>query len=153
MKIHDLMTPHVETAHPDTPLSEAAQRMKDREIGFLPILNPATGKIDGVLTDRDICMAALERNAPLSALHVREAMNHQVRSCREDTDVTKAHALMRTHHVRRLPVTNTSGSLVGVPLLSLGSITTTLSMIAGVFLAVAAGRMLNVRRNRLVVES
>ena len=114
MKIQDVMTLKVETSHPETPLAEAAQRMKNREIGFLPITNSTTGALDGVLTDRDICMAALEKQKPLTEILVRDAMTRSVRECAEDMDLQTVHALMRENHIRRLPVTNASGQLVGV---------------------------------------
>jgi CBS domain-containing protein len=114
MKVRDLMISHVETSHPESPLSEAARQMRDHRIGFLPITNRATGGLDGVLTDRDICMAAATKNVPLSELHVREAMTSMVRSCDVEESLDTAHALMRKHHIRRLPITNSGGRLVGV---------------------------------------
>jgi len=114
MNIHDVMTLKVETSHPEALLAEAARQMKNREIGFLPITNNTTGALDGVLTDRDICMAALDTKKPLTEILVRDAMTRSVRACAEDVDLPTAHALMREHHIRRLPVTDASGRLVGV---------------------------------------
>ena len=114
MKIQDVMTRQVATAHPDHTLSEAARLMRQRDCGFLPITNGATGGLDGVITDRDICMAALGHDLPLTRIRIGEAMTHAVRACGEHADVSVAHALMREHHVRRLPVTNAEGRLVGV---------------------------------------
>jgi len=114
VKIHELMVSKVETIRPEAPLAEAARMMKQREIGFLPITNPTTGALDGVLTDRDICMAALAQQKPLTEIHVRDAMTQSVRTCSHDTDLSTAHAIMREHKVRRLPVTDGGGKLVGV---------------------------------------
>ena len=114
MKIHELMIPEVETSFAEARLSDAAERMKTREIGFLPITNPTTGALDGVLTDRDILMAALKHKKPLTEIRVGDAMTRSVRVCPQESDVSTAHALMREHHVRRLPVTDVGGRLVGV---------------------------------------
>ena len=74
----------------------------------------------GFLTDRDICMAAYTQGGPLHALRVQTAMARRIVSCSPEDDITDAARVMRENGVRRLPVVDTAGELVG--LLSLDDI-------------------------------
>lgn len=114
MKIQDLMTTQVVKVRPDQNLAEAARFMKESEIGFLPVAHPTTGALEGVLTDRDICIAALDRGQSLGDIRVDDVMSRSVYACDDSGDLISAHELMREHHVHRLPVTNREGRIVGV---------------------------------------
>ena len=74
-----------------------------------------------MLTDRDICMAAYTQGKPLHDISIATAMSPQLFSCKGDDSIEEAEAIMRRYQVRRLPVTDFSGRLVGV--LSLNDIT------------------------------
>ena len=82
-------------------------------------LHPVTsangdGKVIGVVTDRDIAMAAYSQGKQLWAIPVTEAMAHKVIACHADDGISQAEALMRDNQVRRLPVLNQSEHLVGI---------------------------------------
>jgi CBS domain-containing protein len=68
----------------------------------------------GVVTDRDICMCALLNDKPLRELWVAEAMAKHVLACRPSDSLGTAEKIMRTSHVRRLPVIDEQRSLVGM---------------------------------------
>ncbi len=112
--VKDHMSTRVFTASPETPLPRVAHVMWDKDCGFVPIVDPETSALAGVLTDRDICMAAYTQGRPLHEIETREVMTGRVVSCLADDDVLSAEQLMRKYQVRRLPVTDAAGRLVGV---------------------------------------
>ena len=112
------MTKSVFSCHPHTPLSEVADTMWDKDCGFLPITDPASEEVLGVITDRDACMGALTQGRPLHEIRTSDVMTGRTIACRETDDIDTAHQLMRRYQVRRLPVTDAGRRLVGVLSLS-----------------------------------
>ena len=118
MLIRDIMTPNVECIRPDATLQTAAARMRDLDVGVLPVCD--NDRLAGMLTDRDIIVRAVARGLdPASAL-VREAMTPEAIWCFDDDNVTEAARLMRDRQVRRLLILNHDKRLVGI--LSLGDL-------------------------------
>jgi CBS domain-containing protein len=113
MKVKELMTQAVRTSTPDAPLSEAAKVMWERDCGVVPIVD-AQGRVAGVVTDRDACMAAYTQGKPLSAIPIRSVMSTSVHTCRPDDDLAQAEETMSRHQVRRLPVVDGGDRLVGI---------------------------------------
>ena len=113
MKVEELMTPSPATCGPTDNMAQAVERMWDANCGIIPVVDDA-GRVLGVLTDRDICIAAATRGVAPGELGVREMPQTQVACCRPDDDVRTALALMRQHRVRRLPVTTDEGVLHGI---------------------------------------
>jgi signal-transduction protein with cAMP-binding, CBS, and nucleotidyltransferase domain len=72
------------------------------------------GRVIAMITDRDICMAALMRDRAPSAIPVSEAMSRSLRSCQPDDAVATAEKTMRTYQIRRIPIVDKDGRLVGV---------------------------------------
>jgi CBS domain-containing protein len=97
-----------------TPLSEVVGLMRLRECGFVPVVEQGTRKLIGVVTDRDICLAAVNNKEPLSKMTVDAAMATPVYSVNQDDDLTAVHDTMRLHHVRRVPVIDAKGCLAGI---------------------------------------
>jgi CBS domain-containing protein len=100
-------------------LNTAAQLMWEHDSGAIPVLGN-DGRIIGIVTDRDICMAAYTTGRPLHAIPVHDAMAKEVFTCKPDDSVEDAEHLMGEKQIRRLPVLNDAGQLVGM--LSLGDI-------------------------------
>jgi CBS domain-containing protein len=117
MKIRDVMNRKVASCSVEESCQEAARAMRDRKVGFV-VVKAAGGMVAGVITDRDICLAAASRRKLLSEIPVKSAMTKKVHSCSVDSELTAAHVAMRTHRVRRLPVLEADGSLAGVVSLS-----------------------------------
>lgn len=113
MQVEQLMTRDVQTCGPEDCLATGAQAMWARDCGCVPVID-GERKVVGMLTDRDICMAAWIKGRSLHEIPVREAMSSQVVSCRMDEVVEIAAALMREYGVRRLPVVDLEGRLAGV---------------------------------------
>jgi CBS domain-containing protein len=113
MKVEDLMTTDVGACRPFDSVDRSARIMWERDCGAVPVVDQE-GRVVAMLTDRDICMAALTQGRPLEEIHVSSAMSRRLWSCRPQDDVKEAEKVMRTHQVRRLPVIDADGKLVGV---------------------------------------
>jgi CBS domain-containing protein len=118
MKIHEVMTPDVETVWPDDTLQQAAIKMKDRDIGPLPVCE--RDRIVGILTDRDITVRAVAMGLDPKATSVRDVMSQPVVYCFDDDDEEDAARLMQEQQVRRILVVDNDERLVGI--VSLGDL-------------------------------
>lgn len=119
MNVKDIMTRDVEVIHPDDPLQEAARRMRDRDIGFLPVCDG--DRLVGVVTDRDLILRGLAEGTDPSTSIGRGLMTSPVVYCFDDQDVKEATKLMEDHQIRRVAVLSRENKrLVGV--ISLGDI-------------------------------
>lgn len=106
MKIGDVMTGSCEFIHPDASVSQAAQMMRDLECGFLPIGDKSIGKLEGVVTDRDIVVRAIADAKDPEQMKVSDCATLNVLYCYEDDDVETAADHMRNLQVHRLIVLN-----------------------------------------------
>jgi CBS domain-containing protein len=119
MKVSELMTKNVVTCRSDQPLHHAAQVMWDHDCGCVPVVDDSD-RLQGMITDRDVCMAALMQGKSLSEIPIASAMSRTIQTCSSNDDVEKAAELMRMRQVRRIPVIDGQGRVAGV--LSLGDI-------------------------------
>src|SRR5436305_889912 len=113
MKVKDIMTASAVYCGPEMNLAEAVQLMWERNVGILPVVD-AAGKLTGVLTDRDVCVALGTRNRLASEIKVHEVAIQKVFTCRADDDVHEALSLMSAKQVRRLPVVDRKGAPLGM---------------------------------------
>jgi CBS domain-containing protein len=117
--VHDAMRKRVYTVSPSDTLARAAQLMWEKDLGCLPVCGPGR-KVIAMLTDRDISMAAFMQWKHLAESSVESAMSRSVFTCSPDEELGQAEDRMRLYQVRRLPVVDAEGALVG--LLSLGDV-------------------------------
>jgi len=115
--VADLMTRNVHACTVHQSLNAAARIMWDHDCGCVPVVDER-GRLAGIVTDRDICMAAYTQGLPLEAIPVERVMSARVISCTRGDDLKTAHRLMRTHEIHRLPVADSRGRLVGILSLS-----------------------------------
>ncbi len=120
MRVEQLMRRPVVSCRPEDTLHAAAQQMWEHDCGVLPVAD-AEGRVVGVVTDRDICMAAWSRGQTLADIPVSSAMSRTVFSCRPGDSMDIAERVMSEKQVRRLPVVDANSRLVGM--LSLNDIT------------------------------
>jgi CBS domain-containing protein len=128
MKVQDLMTTNVKSCRPETNLSTAASIMWDADCGALPVVDEG-GRVLGLITDRDIAMAAATREQHTSEIPVHEVISGHVYSIAPNEDIQSALKAMRQGKVRRLPVTNNDGILQGI--LSLNDIVLRVEEVSG----------------------
>lgn len=120
MRVRDLMTDSPRACGVNDSANEAARIMWEQDCGAVPILAD-DGRVIGIVTDRDICMAAYFRGVSLSSIPAAEIMSSDVSTVGAEDDLSTAEQRMRERQVNRLPVTGDGGALVGM--LSLCDIT------------------------------
>jgi CBS domain-containing protein len=113
MKVREIMTSEVGSCGPEASVAEAARLMWEKDCGSVPVLD-AEGRVTGMLTDRDICMALTTRNSRASEVMVGDVISGAVATCAADDDVSAALSMMRSGQLRRLPVVDDAGRLVGI---------------------------------------
>jgi CBS domain-containing protein len=113
MLVGQVMTRNPATCRADDSLQHAAQLMWERDCGFVPVVDDQ-GCVVGVVTDRDACMGAYTQGRPLWDIPVSTAMARDVCVCHPEEDIGRALDVMRRRQVRRLPVIDNLGRLLGV---------------------------------------
>jgi CBS domain-containing protein len=113
MKVKEAMTQAAVCCGPETNIGGAVELMWNRNVGMLPVVDNE-GKLIGVVTDRDICIAMGTRNLLPGQLSVGEVAISKVFTCKPDDDVHEALHVMGNQHIRRLPVVNEKGIPQGI---------------------------------------
>jgi CBS domain-containing protein len=113
MNIKEVMSHPVVTCSSASTLDHAARLMWEFDCGIVPVIDDA-GKLAGVVTDRDVCMAAYTQGKALSAIPVSTAMATQVVSIHANDLVEQAEQIMRTSQIRRLPVLDDDRRPIGL---------------------------------------
>jgi CBS domain-containing protein len=112
MQLSEIMTRNVECTSPDASLQEAADQMRARSVGALPVCYGE--RIVGMLTDRNIVVRATAAGRDPRTTRVREVMTPHVLHCFDYQSVHEAAALMEEHKIRRLPILSRQEQLVGI---------------------------------------
>jgi len=113
MQVSEIMTTEVFTCRPENTLRDAAKIMREIDCGAVPVVD-GRSELIGILTDRDICLCASERDEPLTALQVSEAVTWKPVTCQPHEDLDCAEEKLGTHQIRRLPVIDPNGLLIGI---------------------------------------
>jgi CBS domain-containing protein len=121
MKVRELMTSDVKTCRSETNLAEVVRDMFEGDCGALPVVSD-DGRVAGIITDRDICIAVATRGRSADRIAVREVARDHVYTCLPDDDASAALQKMKLHRIRRLPVVDAEGHVRGM--LSLNDIVT-----------------------------
>jgi CBS domain-containing protein len=118
MKLKEIMTRDVEVIHPDDSLQTAAQKMRERDIGCLPVC--VGDRLIGAVTDRDIIVRVIAEGKDPMTMMGRNVATSPVIYCFEDQDIDEATRIMQENQIRRLVILNHDKRLVGV--VSLGDV-------------------------------
>jgi len=113
MKVREIMRSEVRSVGPAVDLSTAGRIMEQVDCGVLPVVG-AEERVVGMLTDRDLCLTVTRHDLRPSRLRVRQAMSAPVRTCSETEEVAEALETMARFRVRRLPVVDPEGRMVGL---------------------------------------
>lgn len=110
-----IMTRHPETVTPDTPLSDVAARMRDLDVGIIPVVTgDGDSRLQGVITDRDIVVRAAAEGKDLKKEKVRDHMTGDVGVVGMNSNVREVFSVMKRERVRRVPVVDGENRLVGI---------------------------------------
>ena len=113
MKARDLMSKNPRSVTPETSIREAARLMKSEDVGVLPVVESEGSKrVVGLVTDRDIAVRAVAEGRIDAS--VRDVMTSDPKTAREDDDVDSVMSLMGHEQVRRVPIVDERGQLVGI---------------------------------------
>ena len=112
MQIRDIMTSNVEVVAPQATLQTAAQKMKDLNVGSLPVCDGE--HLLGMITDRDITIRATAEGKNPQETAVCDTMSDGICYCFDDQYVNEAAAVMEEKQIRRLPILNRQKKLVGI---------------------------------------
>lgn len=112
MRVEELMTRPAITCHVNDFCNTAAHLMWEHDCGAIVVVR-SDGHVGGMITDRDICMAALTQGLPLGSIVVNSAMAHHVATVRPDQDIVEVERLMAEHQVHRMPVVDADNRPVG----------------------------------------
>ena len=118
MNVSELMSKDPCTVTPDTPVSEAARLMKEEDVGMVPVIErvggaETRGRLVGVITDRDIAIRTVAEGRAVDS-PVRDVMSSGVRTAKPGDSVESVMELMGNEQVRRVPIVDERGSLIGV---------------------------------------
>jgi CBS domain-containing protein len=112
MKVQDVMTRDPRSVSPDTPARDAARIMREEDVGIVPVVEGS--RLVGVVTDRDLAVRLVAEGRDGSTL-VREVMSSQkIATCRADEDLDRVMDTMAREQVRRIPIVDDRGALVGI---------------------------------------
>ncbi len=111
----EVMTPAPATAEPGDSIRRVAEIMKRHDVGAVPVVDSsASGRLVGIVTDRDIVMKVVAAGQSAETAKVRDVMTGSPATCREDQDVSHAVRHMAERKVRRMPVVDADGRLRGI---------------------------------------
>jgi CBS domain-containing protein len=113
MNVESVMTREPKTCTTSDTLHRAANLMWETDCGVIPVIDDA-GRLRGIVTDRDVCMAAFTQGKPLHEISVESVMSRLMFTLAPTDSVASAAQLFKERQVRRAPVVNGVGSLVGI---------------------------------------
>jgi len=115
MRIQDIMTKDPSCVTAEASVREAAQVMKSEDVGIVPVVEAhSERRLVGVVTDRDIAIRCIAEGKD-GTCRVRDVMStDDIATCRENDNVDNVMDAMRTEKVRRIPIVDERGSLVGI---------------------------------------
>lgn len=113
MKCKDIMTPNPSYCSPEEISVKAARIMRDEDVGIVPVCEEGK-KLVGVVTDRDICLTVVAEERHPREVKVLECMSEDLVTCKPEDNVQKAADLMKEYQVRRIPVVDDQGRILGM---------------------------------------
>lgn len=118
MLVKEVMTKSVEVLKPEDKIAIAAQKMRDKDIGMLPIQDEK--QVVGILTDRDIVVRCIAEQKNPTQMSVKEAMTPGYKYCAESQSLDEAARIMEENQLRRLVIVDDAQQITGI--LTLGDL-------------------------------
>lgn len=115
MKCREIMTKEPTCCLPGDTVDQAAQLMKDEDVGPVPVVaDQQTKRLLGIVTDRDLAVKVVAEARQIAAVTVEEVMTRNPVTCHADDDLQKAIDAMEKHQVRRIPVVDDDNRIIGI---------------------------------------
>ena len=115
MKAHEIMTSKPEVVTPNDPISRAAQIMRDKDVGLVPVVRDISSMVlEGVITDRDMAVRHVADGHTNDCSVASHMSRERISAVDQSDDVQTVLATMERAEVRRVPVTDKGGKLVGI---------------------------------------
>lgn len=113
-KVSDVMTANPTCAAPDQSVMEVARVMKNEDVGSVPVVSDQNMKLVGIVTDRDLALQIVAEGRDPNTILVSEVMSTNLVTCQPTDDLSKVFKVMEQNQVRRVPVVDQSGNVVGI---------------------------------------
>jgi CBS domain-containing protein len=115
MKIREVMSPNPVSCLPTDSAQRVARIMCDHNIGSVPVvMDQDSRKLVGVLTDRDLCCSVVAHGLDPKTTTIEKFMTLNPVICREEEDVENCERLMQEHQIRRIPIVDAEGGVIGI---------------------------------------
>jgi len=115
MKCSEVMTDNPVCCLPGDSVSRAARVMRREHVGRVPVVSDQrTRELIGIVTDRDLAIKVVGESRDPNNTTVNDVMTRTIVVCREDEDLSSAIAAMEEHQIRRIPVIDQGGRIVGI---------------------------------------
>ena len=114
MTCGELMTPSPTCCNPQHTIVEVAEIMKREDVGLVPVVDDVAQKLIGVITDRDVVMNVVAAGRDPRGTAVSEVMTTDPCACQEKDSIETVMQQMAAHQVRRIPIVDNSGAIVGI---------------------------------------
>lgn len=115
MLVKDVMAKDLAFCTPQQGVIEAARLMKTEDVGAIPVVQDEKGKkLIGIITDRDICVGIVAAGKNANEVKIDSLMSRDLVTAKPDDDLERCADLMKRSQVRRIPITDKSGILVGI---------------------------------------
>lgn len=114
MKAREIMTKDPRTVTPDTGLQEVARLMQQEDVGIIPVVEAGGTSLLGVVTDRDIALRVVGEGKDPKTTKVGDVMSKGVTTGKQDDSVDDVMELMGREQIRRIPIVDDRGALVGI---------------------------------------
>ncbi|HXE16904.1 MAG TPA: CBS domain-containing protein [Stellaceae bacterium] len=112
MRVDEIVTQRLVITSPTASVRSAAAAMRDNDVGTLPVIEEH--RLVGIVTDRDIVVRVVADEKPQADLRVRDIMTEEVHCCRDDDDVEEVAGRLGDLAIRRMPVLDKAGRVVGI---------------------------------------
>lgn len=114
MKAQDIMARNPSSVTPDTSAQEAARLMQREDVGVLPVVESGSNRLVGVVTDRDLAIRVVAEARDATQSRVQDAMSSNLKTAKPDDSVDDIMDVMGREQVRRIPIVNERGELLGI---------------------------------------
>lgn len=115
MKVRDIMTQHPVCCHVEETVQSVAKLLRDADVGCVPVIaNDNSGRLQGVITDRDLCCRIVAEGLDVTSTSIRTFIKQDPITCLGEQSLDSCERLMQVHQIRRIVVIDADGRCIGI---------------------------------------